>query len=184
MGARRRPLAVAALAALLAAALLAAPVNGNAQEQITRIGVVDLDAVVRAYFRESESFRAYEARREQIDGEREGIEAEIRNLEQALLEARQAEDRGLELLLDQQLFDRRQHLLQFVRVMNDQLRREYEGLKTSDRFTAELAEALAYVAETLGFSLIRSTQNLFYWHTDIDLTDEVIADLARRAARR
>lgn len=186
MGARRRrlpPAATVLAMALLAMALLA-PVNGSAQEQITRIGVVDLDAVVRAYFRESESFRAYEARREEIDGEREAIEGEIHNLEQARLEARQAGDRRLELLLDQQIFDQREHLLQFVRVMNDQLRREYEGLKTSDRFTAELAEALAFVAETLGFSLIRSTQNLFYWDTDIDLTDEVIADLARRAARR
>lgn len=182
MGGReiRLPLSVTALVT----ALLAAPVNGIAQEQITRIGVVDLDAVVRAYFRESEAFRAYEARREEIDAERGAIEAEIRNLEQALLDARQAEDLSLELLLEQQLFDRREHLLQYVRVMNDQLRREYNGLATSDRFTGELAAALAHVAETLGYSLIRSTQGLFYWHTDVDLTDEVIADLARRAARR
>lgn len=175
---RRLPLAAAL------AALLAAPVNGTAQAQLTRIGVVDLDAVVRAYFRESEAFRAYEARREDVESERRVIEEEIRTLEQALLDARQAEDRDLALLLDQQLFDRRQHLLQYVRVMNDQLRREYDGLAMSDRFTGELAEALAHVAETLGYSLIRSTQDLFYWHTDVDLTDEVIADLARRAARR
>lgn len=181
MGGWRRRLP---LAAALAAALLAAPVNGTAQAQLTRIGVVDLDAVVRAYFRESEAFRAYEARREDVESERRVIEEEIRTLEQALLDARQAEDRDLALLLDQQLFDRRQHLLQYVRVMNDQLRREYDGLAMSDRFTGELAEALAHVAETLGYSLIRSTQDLFYWHTDVDLTDEVIADLARRAARR
>jgi outer membrane protein len=79
----------------------------------------------------------------------------------------------------------RQHLSQFVRVMNDQLQREYDDLKTSDRFIGALNDALEYVAETQGFALIiRRNADLLYWDPDIDLTDEVIAELDRQAARR
>ena len=182
MSARRKrlPLAVTGLAA----ALLVIPVGGIAQVQVTRTGVVDLDKIVRAYFRESEALRTYEARREEAIAERDRIEGEIRTLEQALIDARQTEDRRVQLRIEQQLFDTREHLLQFVRVKNDQLQREYEGLKTSDRFVGDLAEAFRYVAETLGFALIRGNDDVYYWDPDIDLTDEVIAELARRAARR
>jgi outer membrane protein len=89
------------------------------------------------------------------------------------------------LQLEQRIFAMRQHLSQFVRVMNDQLQREYDDLKTSDRFIGALNDALEYVAETQGFALIiRRNADLLYWDPDIDLTDEVIAELDRQAARR
>lgn len=169
----------------LAAALLVVPVSGIAQEQLTRMGVVDLDFVARSRFLESEALRAYEARRAEVIAERDAIEEEIVNLEQALVEARQDQNRPLVLHLEQRIFDMRQHLSQFVRVMNDQLQREYDDLKTSDRFIGALNDALEYVAETQGFALIiRRNADLLYWDPDIDLTDEVIAELDRQAARR
>lgn len=170
-------------ASVLAVTLLALPARPLAQELITRTGVVDLNAVVRAFYLESEAFRAYQARRAEVIAEREEIEEEIRSLEQALVEA-QDDNRSLVLRLEQQLFNTRRHLAQFVRVMNDQLQRTYDGLKTSDLFIAELTAALDYVAEAGGYALILKTDDAWYWDPDIDLTDEVIAELARRSARR
>ena len=171
--------------AVLSTILLLVPVIGMSQDQITREGVIDLDRIVRAYFRESEALRNYENRRSDAIAQRDGIEDEIRRLEEALVNARQAEDQLLELWVDQRLFDVREHLLQFVSVKNEQFRREYDGLKTSDPFLEDLYEAIKYIAETNGFSLIRRiTEDVLYWEQDIDLTDEVIAELDRRAARR
>ena len=171
-------------AAVLAVALLALPARTLAQDLIVRTGVVDLDAVVRAFYLESETYRAYQARRADAITERGEIEEEIRSLERALVEARRDDGRSLVLRLEQQLFDTRRHLAQFVSVMNDQLQRTYDELKTSDPFIAELNAAIDYVAEAGGYGLIRTTDGLLYWDPDIDLTDEVIAELARRAARR
>ena len=179
---RRGQLPVTACA--LVAALLALPAPATAQELITRMGVVDLDRVVRAFFLDSEAYRAYQARRAEVIAEQEEIEEDIHVLELDLLGARREGNRSLALRLEEQVFDTKEHLSQYVRVMNDQLQRTYHDLKTSDLFIGELAEALSYVAEAGGYTAIRRTDGLLYWDPDIDLTDEVIAELARRAARR
>ena len=179
---RRGHLPVAACA--LVAALLALPAPAAAQELIARMGVVDLDRVVRAFYLESEAFRAYQARRAEVIAERDEIEEEIHILELDLLRARQDGNRSLALRLEQQVFDMKDHLSQYVRVMNDRLQRMYHDLTTSDLFIGELAEALPYVAEELGYAVIVKTDDVLHWDTDVDLTDEVIAELARRAARR
>ena len=171
-------------AASVLAALLALPAPADAQELFTRMGVVDLDRVVRAFYLESEAFRAYQARRTEVVAEREEIADEIHLLELDLVRARQDGDRSLALRLEQQVFDMKEHLSQYVRVMNDRLQRTYHELKTSDLFVGELAEALPYVAEQLGYTVILDTDDVLHWDTDVDLTDEVIAELARRAARR
>lgn len=179
---RRGLLPVAACA--LVAALLALPAPATAQELITRMGVVDLDRVVRAFYLDSEAFRAYQARRAEVIAEREEIEEEIHVLELDLIRARQDGNRSLALRLEQQVFDMKDHLSQYVRVMNDRLQRMYHDLTTSDLFIGELAEALPHVAEELGYTVILDTDDVLHWDTDVDLTDEVIAELARRAARR
>jgi Skp family chaperone for outer membrane proteins len=166
------------------AALLALPGPASAQDLITRMGVVDLDRVVRAFFLESEAYRTYQARRAEVVAEREEIEEDIHVLEIELLGARREGNRSLALRLEEQVFDMKEYLSQYVRVMNDILQRTYDDLKTSDLFIGELAEALPYVAEAGGYASITKTDGLLYWDPDIDLTDEVIAELARRAARR
>ena len=170
-------------AASVLAALLTLPAPATAQELFTRMGVVDLDRVVRAFYLESEAFRTYQARRAEVVAEREEIEDEIHLLELDLIRARQDGNRSLALRLEQQVFDMKEHLSQYVRVMNDRLQRTYQELKTSDLFIGELAEALPYVAEELGYTVILDTDDVLHWNTDVDLTDEVIAELARRAAR-
>ncbi len=179
---RRGQMRVAACA--LVAALLALPAPATAQELITRMGVVDLDRIVRAFYLESEAFRAYQARRAEVIAEREEVEDEIHILELDLIRARQDGSRSLALRLEQQVFDMKDHLSQYVRVMNDRLQRMYQDLTTSDLFIGELADALRYVAEELGYTVILDTDDVLHWDTDVDLTDEVIAELARRAARR
>ncbi len=181
---RKRRGKLPAAACALVAALLALPAPATAQELITRMGVVDLDRVVRAFYLDSEAFRAYQARRAEVIAEREEIEEEIHILELDLLRARQDGNRSLALRLEQQVFDMKDHLSQYVRVMNDRLQRMYHDLTTSDLFIGELAETLPYVAEELGYTVILDTDDVLHWDTDVDLTDEVIAELARRAARR
>lgn len=166
--------------------LLLAPAAGIAQEQlIARIGIVDLDQVARAHFGRSEALRTLEAWRQEILDQREMIEVQIHGLEQRLLDARQGGDRVLALRLDVELFDMRKYLLEFMRVKTDQLARELDHLKTSDAFIGELWEVLEYLAESRGYSLFLSPDgDLLYWAPEIDETEEIIAELARRAARR
>lgn len=184
MTVRTRRVRLLVAASVLAAAVLALPAPTSGQDLITRMGVVDLDRVVRAFFLESEAYRAYQARRAEVIAEREKIEEDIHVLELELLGARREGNRSLALRLEEQVFDTKEHLSQYVRVMNDQLQRTYDDLKTSDLFIGELAEALSYVAEAGGYTSIRRTDGLLYWDPDIDLTDEVIDELTRRAGRR
>lgn len=177
----RLPSVLTVLAVLL---LVSAAASG--QEQIiTRIGIFDLDEVVHNHFRQSQALRSYQSRWQEVLAERDAIEEKIYTLEQTLIDARHVEDYGRALRLDAELFDLREYLLEYVRIKNEQLSRELDGLKTSDAFIRELTLAIEFVAEAGGYSLItRRTRDLLFWRPEIDVTDEVIAELSRRAARR
>ena len=152
-------------------------------ERITNIGILDLKRVTTTYFRESKAVRELEQLRDQISAERRRLEAEIYDLQERKLEADTNDDAQQALLLDQQLFDRRQYLRDYVTVKNNQLAQLQARLAESDAFLDELVAAIAFVAETEGLSLVlnRDSALFLFFLPEIDITDLVIAELGRRA---
>ena len=156
-----------------------------AQQLITNVGLVDLQAVTTAYFRESTAVRDLNADRDRIRAERARLEAQLVELEARKLRAEQ-DDRASEALrIGDQIFTQRQHLRDFVSVMNRQLGQRQALLAESDTFLGELADAIEYVAESRGLSLVLDKNNvtLLYFLPEIDITELVIAELGRRARR-
>jgi Skp family chaperone for outer membrane proteins len=156
-----------------------------AQQLITNVGLVDLQVVTTAYFRESTAVRDLYADRDRIDAERARLEVQIFELEARKLRAEQDGRNQEALRIADQLFAQKQHLRDFVSVMNRQLSQRQALLAESDAFLGELAAAIEFVAESRGLSLVLDKNNvtLLYFLPEIDITELVIAELGRRAGR-
>ena len=165
--------------------LLTAAGLAPAQQLITNVGLVDLQAVTTAYFRESTAVRDLYADRDRIAAQRARLEAQLIELEARRLRAEQDGRNQEALRIDDQIFTQRQHLRDFVTVMDRQLSQREALLAESDAFLGELADAIEYVAESRGLSLVLDKNNvtLLYFLPEIDITELVIAELGRRVGR-
>jgi Skp family chaperone for outer membrane proteins len=165
--------------------LLTAAGSVPAQQLITNVGLVDLQVVTTAYFRESTAVRDLYADRDRIQAERGRLEAQIIELEARRLRAQQDGRSAEAVRIGDQIFTQKQHLRDFVSVMNRQLSQREALLLESDEFLGELAAAIEFVAESRGLSLVLDKNNvtLLYFLPEIDITELVIAELGRRAGR-
>jgi outer membrane protein len=158
-------------------------------EQITRIGIIDIEKIYSVYFRESQAVRELNDQRATVVKEVQRIDQQIQELESRKLEADARADSSESLQLDQEIFRRKQYLEDYKRVKNQQLRKLAEGLYQSDKFLDELTDAIQFVAESEGFSIIMNNssqyrQFYFYYTKEIDITEKVIQELTRRTGRR
>ncbi len=172
---------------ILSAVLLA--VESGYGEQITRVGVLDIEKVYSAYFRESRAVKELQDKRAEIQRDLSRIDEEIQALEAQKLQADTDHDAELSLKLDSDIFTRRQYREDYRRIKMDQLRKLSERLSFSDAFLDELVSAIQYVAESEGFSLILNKsgqfeQFFFFYTKEVDITDKVIQELVKRAGQK
>lgn len=167
---------------LALAFLLTAAGSAPAQQLITNVGLVDLQAVTTAYFRESTAVRDLYAERDRVQAERGRLEVRIFELEARKLRAQQEGREQEALRIGDEVFTQKQHLRDFVSVMNRQLSHREALLAESDAFLGELADTIEFVAESRGLSLVLDKNNvtLLYFLPEIDITELVIAELERR----
>jgi len=168
----------------LALCWLTAAAAASFGQQIPRLGIVDLQRVTTTYFRESTALRNFERERAQVQEEQGRLEADIFDLEARKIEAERSNDSARALSLDRDVFDRRQHLRNYLAVKNRQLADMVSRLSESDDFLSEMTAAIEFIAETEGYSIIlNKDSNLFlFFVPEVDITDLVIAELSRRAS--
>jgi len=157
-------------------------------EQLTRIGIIDIEKVYSIYFRESRTVMDLQEKQNTILKEIQRIDDQILTLENKKLEAEMRGDQENALKLDREIFDRKQYLEDYKRIKMQQLKKLSENLYQSDEFLDELLEAINFVAESEGFSIILNNskqfkQFFFYYTKEVDITDKVIQELMSRAGR-
>ena len=155
-------------------------------EQLTRIGIIDIEKVYSVYFRESKTVMDLQEKQNSILREIRRIDDQILTLENKKLEAEMRGDQETALKLDREIFDRKQYLEDYKRIKMQQLKKLSETLYQSDEFLDELLEAINYIAESEGFSIILNNskqfkQFFFYYTKEVDITDKVIQELMSRA---
>jgi outer membrane protein len=180
MGSRTRPLLAAVLLSLAATAF---------GEQITRVGVLDIEKVYSVYFRESRAVKELQDKRAEVLREIGRIDEEILALESQKLQAESDRNSDLALKLDTEIFKKKQYRDDYRRIKMDQLRKMSERISLSDAFLDELVAAIQQVAEAEGFSVILNKsgqfeQFFFFYTKEVDITDKVIQELVRRAGQK
>jgi outer membrane protein len=157
-------------------------------DQITKVGILDIEKVYSIYFRESKAVKELQQLRADVLREINRIDEEILLLESQKIDAESRNDGTTALRLDGDIFEKKQYRDDYRRIKMDQIRKRSENLYKSDEFLDELLEAIEYVAESEGFSLILNSsgqfsQFYFFYTKEVDVTEMVIQELMRRAGQ-
>jgi len=170
---------------LFALLLLVSPLYAD---QITKVGILDIEKVYSIYFRESKAVKEMQQLRADVLREINRIDEEILILESQKLDAESRNEEEAALRLDREIFQKQQYRDDYRRIKMDQIRKRSENLYKSDEFLDELLQAIEYVSESEGFSLVLNSsgqfsQFFFFYTKEVDITEMVIQELMRRAGQ-
>ncbi len=147
-----------------------------AAEQLTTVGVVDINAIYSAFFSDSAAVRSLENFKASIQRELDQHVAELRQLQQQKLEAESAGLQSEALRLDNEIFSMLQFIQEFQRIKQNQLQVRQNNFRSSESFLNQLQAAISYVAESSGFTIVISAndEKLIWWSQEVDITDLVL----------
>ena len=157
-------------------------------DQITKVGILDIEKVYSIYFRESKAVKELQQLRADVLREINRIDEEILLLESQKLDAESRNQGEAALRLDREIFEKKQYRDDYRRIKMDQIRKRSENLYKSDEFLDEPLEAIEFVSESEGFSLVLNSsgqfsQFFFFYTKEVDITELVIQELMRRAGK-
>jgi Skp family chaperone for outer membrane proteins len=173
--------------ALLAAALVAAAVPLAAQ-QVTKVGICDLTRVLSTAYRQAKGFRDFEAAQNDVKKEIASVSKTITDLQNQQLDADKTGNKTQSLKLQAQITDQQTYLDNYRKVKTAWLQQQYANLLQGP-VLQDILDVVKFVADAGGFSLIiRSDdiggQLILYNVSEIDITDQVIAEVYNRAGQK
>jgi outer membrane protein len=149
-------------------------------QQLTRVGIIDLPRVYTSFMRDSTAARQFEERRAAFERDVTRQTTDIRNLQTRRADAIQRNDQAEVIRLDAEIHTRSENLRNFHQARTEQLETERRGLMQSGTFLNEVHNAIRFVAEREGYTLVldsSATAGILWNSQLIDITDNVIRRL-------
>lgn len=148
-----------------------------AQQDITKVGVVDTSRVYTTFYRSATQVKNYETKKAEFQAEVDSLTQELKNLDTKLLSYEKSGDEVNKLKVQAEITKKRDYLTEYSR--SKQL--ELESLKSkmidNDEFYKKLYDAIGRIAESQGCSVVLSLQNanaILWYSSQIDITTDVI----------
>ncbi|MCG8481199.1 MAG: OmpH family outer membrane protein [Spirochaetales bacterium] len=166
---------------LFSLVLTVVPVHG---EQLTTVGIVDINRVYNSFFRDSQEVRELERLRREYQEE---IDEQVARLEalrdRRLLAQEQGNSRRVEDL-DEEILQLQRFLEDLTRRRRQQLETRQSGLLSND-FLRRLQDAIQFVAESEGYTVVLRTDvaGLQWWSAEVDISDLVVQRLVQMGER-
>lgn len=163
---------------VLTIGLLVLLTAGLAAEQLTTVGIIDISKVYNSFYRDSRAVRELEELRERYQAE---IDREVGELEDLKDDLAQAQDRGNQTRIEQlnsEISRQRRYVEDLTRRRREQLQQRQQNL-VSDDFLNRLQQAIVYVAESEGYTVVIRTdqEGLQWWSPEVDISDLVLERL-------
>ncbi len=173
-----------AAAALFLVTMAAAPLV-HGQQEITKVGVVDTNRIYSVYFQDSRALRDLAAFRQSILEESKRLSDDITAIRGAKVNAERDGRKDEALRLESQILEKENFLKEYQRVKNLEYRSRQSKVELESSFLGELADAIAYVAVSEGFSMIMEKQNpiFLYFTSESDITEQVLQHLFEKAGK-
>ncbi len=169
--------------ALAALALLAL---GSAAfgQQITRVGVIDIQKVYMTYYKDSQAVRALEEAKLAAADEIRRLQDELKDMQRQRLELLPTADGPRLKAFDEQLYRKAQFLSDYVKVKQAELEAKAQDLAKGDAFVQMLYRTVQAISEAEGYSLVISTKDVtsvgssvLWFSPMIDITDKVVQSM-------
>ncbi len=158
------------------------PVTASAAN-LTMVGVVDLSRIVSDFFQESSAWREIEQLREKKENTMEERKDELNKLKQRKLEAQDEGKENLVLQLEEEIRQKEQYLKEYNRIMSQRIESKRNNLLTSSDFSKEIVQAVEYVAQQEGYSIVlrKKDPNIVYYNYEVDITEKVLEYLRQKS---
>ncbi len=150
-------------------------------EKLTMIGIVDLTKIVSNYFKESAAWREIDELTQKVEETTNAKLEEIKKLQAKKIDAQNRGDDTLALQIDNEIEKNKQYLQEYHKIMSDRISSKKENLLASSGFSREIIDAISYIAEDQGFSIVlrKKDPNILYYNYEVDITDRVIDRLMK-----
>lgn len=157
----------------------------HAQQEITKVGVVDTSRIYSVYFQDSKALRDLAAFKQSILEESRRLSDDITAIRSAKVDAERAGRKEEALRLESQILEKENFLREYQRVKNLEYRSRQAKVELESSFLGELADAIAYVAVSEGYSMIMEKQNpiFLYFTAESDVTEKVLQHLFEKAGK-
>jgi len=175
---KKNAFAALLLFAVVAASAFAQQHTNRAQQQITRIAVVDLTRVHAAFFPDSQ--RELDRRRAAVQAEINRMTQEIQGLRSAHVEAVSRGDQLEALRLQDDIRARTEFLREFHAVNTAELEAQRRAIGQTDEFLARVYREIQNVARSEGIVMVfdLNTTPGILWHSPVvDITNQVVQGL-------
>lgn len=149
-----------------------------AAEQLTTVGIVDINRVYNSFYRDSQTVRELERLRREYQSEIDGYVQDLESLRDRRFRADQLNN-------TRQVDDLDEEILQMQTFLEDLTRRRRAQLESrqnellSDEFLQQLQEAIQFVAESEGYTVVFRTDSpgLQWWSSEVDISELVLERL-------
>ena len=149
-------------------------------QQLTRVGLVDLQRVYTTFYSQSREVREFNEKRAAFEREIANQSNAIRTLQQRRADAIQRNDQAEVTRLEREINTLSENLRNFHATRTEQLENESRNLTRSESFLNTVNQAVRFVAESEGYTLIfdsKATPGILWNSQMIDITDTVIRRL-------
>lgn len=145
-------------------------------EQLSKIGIINFSKIIEDYFAESTSWREIDDMRAKYEKGKDAILDQINELKVKKLEAENNDNQSIVLKLEDQIYNKQEYLKEFHSVWQTRINNKIKGVYQSSTFTAEILDAIEYVGETEGYSLILRSQDedILWYNNEVDVTGLVL----------
>lgn len=149
-----------------------------AAEQLTTVGIVDIDRVYNSFYRDSQSVRELERLRREYQSEIDGYVQDLETLRDRRFRAEQLNNTRRVEDLDDEILQMQTFLEDLTRRRRAQLEARQNEL-LSDEFLQQLQEAIQFVAESEGYTVVLRTDSpgLQWWSSEVDISELVLERL-------
>ena len=169
---------------VISAALYIATAAVVSAQQLTTVGIVDINRVYSAFFGESRQIRELERLRKEYQAEIDAQRADLENLRNRRVDARQSGNSTLESRLTNEIAELEREITDLARRRRNQLQARQSEL-LSDAFVRDLQNAIEFVAESEGYTVVlrADSDGLQWWSPEVDISDSVLARLVATLGR-
>jgi outer membrane protein len=170
---------------LTAAVLLFAMSAVWSQQEITRIGLVDTTKIYSVYYEDSKALRDLKQFQDSVREESTAIQDEITALQSRRLDAERQGRNAEAIRLEGEILAKENFLREYQRVKRLEWERLLSKTEKESAFLAEVADAIAFVAISEGFTIVMDLDNsmFMYYSVEADMTDKVLEHLFEQAGK-
>jgi len=153
-------------------------------QDLATVAVVNINQVYNSFYRDSQSVRDLERLRREYQAEIDGHLRELDGLRNRRAQAVESNNQRRTEELDSQIAELQRFLEDLTRRRRQQLEARQADM-VSDVFLRQLQEAIQFVAESNGYSIvIRSdTTGLQWWSSEVDVSELVLQRLNQTVSR-